>query len=319
MQLNREDTELAKKYLEKALMNTYAEKRETLGLYLIDSFLSLDALKNISDLLEYINTIGCDEELKKYFEKIQKEDDDYTKYVSDIIIEYGKNGHELMSALTPVSEMTSDQLDYYIVKIKENTALKGEMSDEEICSEMLSVFTETGAILPFDVAKHISGSLMEHSELINSEFTIGLINGNYFLISKGNDVIAILVDKPNHIDRNTFMQIAESVFKESNVKKENLATTTLSDTQVRRRLVAYTFVAIKYQGIAREKELTYSPDTEIKKQEENKYYNTYDELIESDEQYYAELDKIAEKQKEEELEEQYENIEKESENDNLSL
>ena len=152
MQLNREDTELAKKYLEKALMNTYAEKRETLGLYLIDSFLSLDALKNISDLLEYINTIGCDEELKKYFEKIQKEDDDYTKYVSDIIIEYGKNGHELMSALTPVSEMTSDQLDYYIVKIKENTALKGEMSDEEICSEMLSVFTETGATLPFDVA-----------------------------------------------------------------------------------------------------------------------------------------------------------------------
>lgn len=298
-----------KKMFEKALSRTYSVKQEALATCMLKLVLDYRKMDDVQRMMKYLDVVGYHPELKEYLTALRNHDPEWSDSLEHIMFEYGKNGHDILSAMTPIHEMSPDQLDAYILKIKENTALKGEKSDEEICGEMLSVFAETGAPLTYDEAKHISSNLGLYPELLATNFTVGIINGNYYIMSKGSEAIALPIEKPNELDRDTFMQIAEIALNRANESKEDVSTTLLTDTQVRRRLTAYTYVAIQYQGIARElvKELT-PQDFEDKTPPPPEKRDAYEELIEKNNQLYLDKlnrEKLYEENEKEDLEEDY--------------
>ena len=301
-----------KQMFEKTLMHTYAVKEEALAkciLHLMPNYRNMDDVQRV---LHYLDKMGYSNDIGDYIQEVRKFDPEWAEKLAHIAFEYGKNGHEILSGLTPIHEMSPDQLDAYILKIKENTALKGEKTDEEICGEMLSVFAETGTILTYDEIKHFVGAIDTYSDVYKSGFTVGIMNGNYYAISRGKEAIALPIEKASELDRDLLMSVAERALSRANQRGDDLSTTTLTDAQVRRRLTAYTFVAMQYQGIARElvKELT-PHDFEDKTPPPPERKDTYDELIEQNNRQYLDRlnrEKLYEEEmnnKDEEIEEDY--------------
>lgn len=206
------------------------------------------------------------------------------KTILNTVFEYSKNGEEVFKELTP--NMTEEQEFDYNLKKTENYLLDSDLEDKEIIDKLLSIlsFTKTTISLEqINLIQNITPRI--NSDNLSQTFIIEKHQDQYILFPLDNtdNDIAVVLD-PKLMNRNSVAKAAEMAMKSQLKSKENLEVNSCSDSQIRKILQAYIYIAIKYQGDVREKELEKYINTEEKKPSETyKNYNKYQKETEQKE------------------------------------